>query len=438
MNWERLLKILLGAAAVVVVFACASCFKSNEISTLKQESQIRHALSHALSGNDRDIRFKTGITLTKQDVCRIIDSSVILTAQQPEITVEYLDQPLTIETSLDTSLQEAIRKRISKSSARQVAVVVMEPDTGRIISMAGFDRDADRANPCTSRCFPAASIFKMITAAAAIESRDFSPATTLHFNGRKHTLYKSQLKDIRNRWTVKISLRDSFAQSVNPVFGKIGIYSLGKDLLEKYAYAFGFDRRLDFELPVEESRFSITDDSYRIAEIASGFNRETRITPLHGALIIAAAVNSGTIMTPAVVDTVEDIDGRILYRNHPHPLSQAISADSAKRLRALLEATVRRGTARKAFRGWKRDRVLSSLDIGGKTGTIDNREHTVRYDWFCGFAQDKKSGKKIAIAVLVGHAKPKLDVRAATYARYTIRDYFAKEQKAIQVADAKM
>ena len=433
MTAEHLLKILLAITVTVIVFACVSCFKSSENSMLQEDSQTHGNILQALKSPSGDVRYQTAFQLTRDDVRKIIDSSVILTAPEPEITLEYNDQPLTVETSLDTELQQSILKRISKSTARQVAVVVMEPETGRVITMAGFDRDADEANPCTSKCFPAASIFKMVTAAAAIESKNFSPETTLHFNGRKHTLYKSQLKEIRNRWTVKITLRDSFAQSVNPVFGKIGIYSLGKDILEKYAYAFGFDRGLDFELPVAESSFTITDDNYRIAEIASGFNRQTRITPLHGALITAAAVNRGTIMTPAVVDTVEDIDGRIVYQNEPRPLSQAISPDSAERLKTLLEATVRRGTARKAFRGWRRDRILSKLDIGGKTGTIDSRDRKIRYDWFCGFAQDKRTGRKITVAVLVGHAKPKLDVRASRYARLAMRDYFRRAGQ-VQVA----
>ncbi len=436
MNPEHLLKILLAAAAAVVIFACASCFKVSNNSTLDDHARVRQNILNAISAPAEDARFKTGLTLQRDDLRKIIDPSVILTAHELDITVEYLDQPLKIATTIDHALQEAIRERISKSSARQVAVVVMEPESGRIISMTGFDKDEDNTNPCTEKCFPAASVFKMITAAAAIEAKNFNPDTTLLFNGRKHTLYKSQLNKKRNRWTTRITLRDSFAQSVNPVFGKIGIFSLGRETLEKYAYAFGFERELDFDLPVEESHFNMTDDSYRIAEIASGFNRETRITPLHGALIASAAVNQGTMMTPAVIDAVLDIDGKPVYQNRPEPLSRAITPNAAKRLKQLLEATVRRGTARKAFRGWKRDKVLSHLEIGGKTGTIDNREHTIRYDWFCGFAQDKRTDRKIAIAVLVGHAKPKLDVKAATYARYTIRDYF-RHRAGMQMASSR-
>jgi len=437
---EHLLKILLTAAAAVVVFACVSCFKTGQDAPLRQESAIHRNILHALHSPSGDIRFQTSFHLTRDDVRKIIDSSVILNTPEPEITVEYNDQPLTVETSLDTTLQERIRQRIMKSSAKQVAVVVLEPETGRIITMTGYDRDDKHSNPCTARCFPAASVFKMVTAAAAIETKDFKPGTKLCFNGRKHTLYKSQLKNVRNRYTTRITLKDSFAQSVNPVFGKIGIFYLGRDTLERYAQAFGFDRKLAFDLPVAESQFSISDDNYNIAEIASGFNRKTRITPLHGALIAATAVNRGTIMTPALVESIEDIDGRTVYQYQPRPLSNPISPDSAQRLKTLLEATVTRGTAHRAFRGWRRDRILSRLDIGGKTGTIDNHDHTVRYDWFCGFALDRQTNRKITVAVLVGHAWPKLDVRAASYARMAIRDYFSRAgqvQMASNDSDAK-
>ncbi len=425
MGSESCLKILLVIAAAVVAFACASCFKSSENAELAQNNNRYNGILPVCDTLDLDQKLRTAHGLTKDDLRKIIDSSVIFNTHDPVLSVKYKSYPLQITTSIDPAMQASIKKMITRSTARQVAVVVLEPQTGRIISMAGFDRDDTAINPCTSKCFPAASIFKMITAAAAIEARDFRPDTTLRFNGRKHTLYKSQLKNIRNRYTASITLMDSFAQSVNPVFGKIGIFTLGRNTLEKYAYAFGFERNIAFELPVAESRFTITDSSYHIAEIASGFNRETVITPLHGALITAAAINSGTIMEPAVIDFIEDMNGRILYENQPELLSSPITPDSAGQLKRLLEATVKKGTARKSFRGWRRDRVLSKLDIGGKTGTIDSTDHTIRYDWFCGFAQEKDSGRQITVAVLVGHAKPKLDVRASMYARSTIRNYFA-------------
>ena len=88
--------------------------------------------------------------------------------------------------------------------------------------MVSFDKGDASNNTCTDNMFPAASVFKIVTAAAAIEKYQFDPDTPLTYNGRKYTLYRSQLKENRTKWTHEISLKDSFAQSVNPVFGKIG------------------------------------------------------------------------------------------------------------------------------------------------------------------------------------------------------------------------
>ena len=84
---------------------------------------------------------------------------------------------------------------------------------------------------------------------------------------------------------------------------------------------------------------------------------------------------------------------------------------------------MRSGTARKTFRGVKRDRVLSRLTIGGKTGSIFNRKHDLRFDWFVGFAEENDGDKKLAIAVVVAHEEY-IGIRAGEYARLAIRKHF--------------
>jgi len=90
----------------------------------------------------------------------------------------------------------------------------------------------------------------------------------------------------------------------------------------------------------------------------------------------------------------------------------------------LMEATVRYGTARKAFKGYQKDTVLSKCNIGGKTGSIFNKKHDLRYDWFVGFADLKNGDKKLAIAVVVAHEEF-IGIRAAAYARMAFKKYYA-------------
>lgn len=88
-----------------------------------------------------------------------------------------------------------------------------------------------------------------------------------------------------------------------------------------------------------------------------------------------------------------------------------------------MAATISYGTCSRAFRGYRRDSVLSKLLIGGKTGSINNKTDELHYDWFVGFCAEKKGTRKLALAVLVVHDKL-LRARAPEFARLAMRYYF--------------
>ena len=294
----------------------------------------------------------------------------------------------------------------------------------KIVSNVHLNDKTDPSNnPCVDSRFPAASIFKIVTASAVVEKCGFQPGSKLSYNGRKHTLYKSQLKDRRNRYTNRITFRDSFAQSVNPVFGKIGAHYLGKNTLEKYAEAFDFNKNINFEIEIAPSFVDLSDEPYQWAEIACGFNNKTKISPLHGAMMASAIINQGSIMEPTVVDQIIDEKGKIIYRNRLVTINQAITPKASNILNQLMATTIRSGTGKKAFRGYRKDKILSKLNIGGKTGSIDNKSHDARYDWFVGFAEQKDGPRKIAVSVIVAHEKY-IGLRAGYYARIAIKKYF--------------
>jgi len=328
-----------------------------------------------------------------------------------------------IDTSLDIKLQEFLIKKLDLDNSRYIGIVCMDPKTGKVLSMVSFDKTDPSNNPCVDSRFPAASIFKIVTASAVVEKCGFQPGSKLSYNGRKHTLYKSQLKDRRNRYTNRITFRDSFAQSVNPVFGKIGAHYLGKNTLEKYAEAFDFNKNINFEIEIAPSFVDLSDEPYQWAEIACGFNNKTKISPLHGAMMASAIINQGSIMEPTVVDQIIDEKGKIIYRNRLVTINQAITPKASNILNQLMATTIRSGTGKKAFRGYRKDKILSKLNIGGKTGSIDNKSHDARYDWFVGFAEQKDGPQKIAVSVIVAHEKY-IGLRASYYARIAIKKYF--------------
>lgn len=340
-----------------------------------------------------------------------------------QVQLPISDQHLQIDTSLNLDLQNHLLSKMDRQNSSLIGIAVMEAGSGRLLAMAGFNKDNPDENPCLDSTFPAASIFKIVTAAAAVDHCGYKAGTLMRFNGYKHTLYKNQLKEQVNRHTNVVSFKNSFAQSINPVFGKLGVHKLGKTVLEEYAVAFGFNQPIGFELPLDASHLTIAPIVYHWAEIASGFNRDTTISPIHGAMMASAVLNNGRMVTPTMVDRITDKNGDLLYEKKPGHIRRAMTSRAARVMADLMETTVRNGTARKSFRNTKRHKVLSKLQIGGKTGSIYNRTHDARYDWFVGYAKEKQGLGQLAIAVLVAHEEY-IGTRATTYARMAITHYF--------------
>lgn len=363
-------------------------------------------------------------SMDKRDVQDLLDGKSLLNLKDKSFNFVADGLKLQVDTSLDIGLQHYLLKNLNLSTSRYIGIVGMDPATGRILSMVGYDKADRSGNPCVDSRFPAASIFKIVTAAAAIEKHGFNLDSKFTYNGRKHTLYKSQLKNRSNRYTNRITFSDSFAQSVNPVFGKIGVHYLGKTTLENYAAAFGFNRNIDFEIQLAPSQVFLSDDPYQWAEIASGFNRQTKMSPLHGALITAVILNQGRLVEPTIVDQIKDENGRVMYRSQMTTINQAITPATSKIVNHLMETTIISGTCKKTFRGFENDRILSRLNIGGKSGSIGSGSHDARYDWFVGFAEEKEGPAKIVISAVVAHEKY-IGTRASQYARMAIKQYFS-------------
>jgi hypothetical protein len=168
------------------------------------------------------------------------------------------------------------------------------------------------------------------------------------------------------------------------------------------------------------------DDAYRLAELASGFNRDTRITPLHAAILAGIAANSGLFVEPAFCREIFDRENNVYYQAKSSPVSRVIEASTALGLTELMEAAVARGTGRRRFADALDHPLLSGLSIGGKTGTI-NDEDGSRVEWFAAYAYWPEPGSgpvwPLAMAAAVASdGKARLDsqelIRRAIIAYY--------------------
>jgi peptidoglycan glycosyltransferase len=362
--------------------------------------------------------------LSRDDLPAILDDIGRHTTMLTDVFVcQNADRHYTIRTTIDTKLQTYILKLLKRSRTLQAAVVVLNAADGRVIAMADHDSNGNGQNLTLKADYPAASLFKIVSAAAAIEKSGYTPDTAVYFQGRRHTLYKSQLKQKKGRWTTETTLRKAFAFSNNSVFGKLGVHVLGQTILSEYVDKFGFNRPIPFDLPLAVSLAVVPADEFGLAEMASGFNKKTLISPLHATLLATAAANQGKMPVPWLVDTVQDENDQVLYHAKPAVLNRPLTVKAANDLRVLMRDAVRYGTIRSAFRKLRRKKLFKPFQMGAKTGTINDQSDSFKYDWITAFALAPDGHQGIAVGVLGVHGKI-LGTRSTELARAIIDYYF--------------
>jgi cell division protein FtsI/penicillin-binding protein 2 len=328
-----------------------------------------------------------------------------------------------ISTTIHSKLQSYTERLLANSMTHQAAVVVMNPFDGRILALADRDRQNRNGGLCLRAEFPAASLFKIVSAAAAMEKAGYTPDKTIFYVGNRHTLYKKQLTREKGRYSVKTKFRRAFAASNNIVFGKLGMYDLGQDILTDYAMRFQFNRSIPFDLPLGVSTIDVPEEDFGLAEIASGFNKRTLISPLHAALLAATVANRGQMSTPWIITTIRDENDAMRYRAGRETITAPIAEQTASKLKVLMGDAARYGTSRTAFRKLRRQKIFNEFELGAKTGTINDHRDRYKYDWIAAYALKPDHSEGISVGILAVHGKL-LGVRATELARAVIDYYF--------------
>ena len=350
---------------------------------------------------------------------------------ETEIEWEGRKEKIILQYSFDAALQGVMQKNLEQYAPDYGAFVAMDATTGRILSMLSYTgaHSEPMGNLAVRATFPSASVFKVVTAAAAIEERKFTAYTMIPYQGANHTLLKRQIfQTPAHRWLKQMSLREAFAKSVNPIFGKIGAFELGAEGLKNYADRFAFNRKIASDIPIQQGQALISDEKWSLAETGSGYTLLNRMSPLQGALIASAVVNNGIMMEPFGVQSVHSENGSTIYTAQPKMAWRAIDQKTSMEMRNLMRETVVGGTSRKSFRRFFKGKYVD-LDVGGKTGTLTGDSPAGKYDWFIGYAE--RGDQRIAFAALTIH-KQFWKVKSAYLARLAVENYFGRAEELAQ------
>ncbi len=327
-----------------------------------------------------------------------------------------------IVTNIDTEAQRVALTDLEEQGFG--AVVALEPSTGAVkvmASNASFDPNRvpyeysklasdDVETPLLNRAtqgrYPPGSTFKVVTAAAGLDSGTITPETTIDAPGT----YEVEGTPLQNDFDEdfgSISLDTALTHSVNTWFGQLG-QRLGNDTLFEYMERFGFNAKPAIDLPEEEvlpsgvydfesETLLHASDPVDLARVAIGQER-LLATPLQMAQVAAAVANGGKLMKPQIWKRVVDPDGRTVDTMDPSVYSDAISEKTAEELTTAMEGVVSEGTGTNA--------AIPGVPVAGKTGTAETPGNLAcgggeneNQAWFIGFAP--ADDPKIAIAASV-------------------------------------
>ncbi|MFF6997290.1 penicillin-binding transpeptidase domain-containing protein [Streptomyces sp. NPDC008313] len=325
-----------------------------------------------------------------------------------------------VVTTIDPAAQRAAYEGLG---ARRGAVAAVEPSTGRILALvstpsydpavlsgtgasvaAAWNRlngavGKPMLNRAIRQTYPPGSTFKVLTAAAALDS---GVVKDLDAKTRSPDPYR--LPGTRTRMTNEVegcedaSLRYAFTWSCNTVFAKLGV-DVGMRDMARTAAAFGFnDRRLRVPFPVVPSNFDSGLDRAQLALSSIGqFN--TRATPLQMAMVSAAVAGGGTVRAPYLVERTTTANGATVRSTTPRTLHRAMRPSTAVRLRRMMRDVVEKGTGENA--------AIRGATVGGKTGTAQHGlgNSGIPYAWFISWARaDDAMEPAVAVAVVVEDA----------------------------------
>ncbi|MGA9525800.1 MAG: penicillin-binding transpeptidase domain-containing protein [Myxococcaceae bacterium] len=310
------------------------------------------------------------------------------------------DQTRTL--TVDPELQAQLTRILQSYETPFAAVVAIEPSTGRVLAMA----EHSHAQPTlrglpVKAVFPAASIFKIVTAAALLEA-GVGPEDEECSQGGLRTISLKHLKDSRGDRECH-SLSRALAMSANAVFAKMTVKHLTAQRLLRAAELFGFNRPIDFPIPVEPSLIAVPEEPLALARTGAGFG-DAFLSPLHGAVLAAVAANGGVWRAP------------VLFEDQaPAPAGERVISEAhAAALTEMMSETVTQGTARRVFR----ERGYRVPGAVGKTGSLADKRPFRDYSWFVGFAP--RDNPKIAVAAVVVN-EPKWRIRATWVGREALR-----------------
>ncbi|MFA5177652.1 MAG: penicillin-binding transpeptidase domain-containing protein [Candidatus Omnitrophota bacterium] len=315
------------------------------------------------------------------------------------------DIVLTIDQVIQYIAERELDKAYKTYHAKGASIIVMDPHTGKVLALANRptydlnehsnvskDQTRDRA---ICDLFEPGSVFKIVTAAAALEEKRVSEEDRFFCENGSYRVANHILHDHKpHGW---LTFREVIEESSNIGTTKVA-QLLGPDTVYKYVRLFGFGSKLGIDLPGEISGMIKEPRFWSKTSIgAIPIGQEVGVTALQLASAMSAIANGGQLMRPFVIEEIRDKQGKVIKKTSPVLIRKVISLDTAARVTKMLTGAVEEGTGRMA--------QIPGFTSAGKTGTAQKLEPNGAYSHskfvasFIGFAPAEDPLVTIVVSV---------------------------------------
>ncbi len=325
---------------------------------------------HGLEGIERDyedyLQGKSGFKLVERDA----RGNILYTLREETSNLEPgYDIHLTIDKIIQYIVEKEVEEIQQKFDPQTIVAIVLEPKTGKILAMANnpsYDPNkfrefstSDFRNRDIADLYEPGSIFKIITASAALEEKIISPKDKIFCENGDYRVAGRTIHDTHSYgW---LTFKEALSYSSNIAFTKVG-QKLGEKKLYQYIKKFGFGEKTGVDLKGEANGLLRDVSEWSGLSIGSiPYGQEIGVTSIQMVSAVAAVANGGVLMKPFIVDEIVNEKGTIIKKNYPTIKRRVISEDCAKLLTSLLIDVVENGTGQPA--------IIKGYSIAGKTGT---------------------------------------------------------------------
>lgn len=294
--------------------------------------------------------------------------------------------------TLEPKLEHAAQRLLQAADPVLGAIVVVDPRTGKVLALAEGARDGRRGIAAGVQA-PAASVFKIVTTAALLETTELGPRDEVCTAGGLRSIERIHLE-------VPTGARDcapfgqALGHSRNAVFAQLAVRRLLRaDLLET-AERLGFNSAVPFDLKAPLGRLDLPYNDLEFARTAAGFRGST-LSPLGAAHLATVIARRGESVRLRIVEQA----GSYQAADEAQSLGTVLSRRTAERIARMMEVTVRSGTSRTAFMDAEGKSYLPGIRVAGKTGTLKPARAKETTSWFVGFAPSENP--EVVVSVLL-------------------------------------